>query len=228
MSDGEWLTYTEAAKRLGTTPDAIRQRVKRGQMQGSRGNDGRPRVWTDARPNGQALELSPDKSPNSSNRTESELSGQIRALEDHIETLKGLLIAEAERTQAARDEVQEARAEADHAKADQVRMARDVATMFDELKAMADKHAELHVDRARLELEQERLRGERNRAVLDADQAQAEIRNQRSHANALLSQVEDLNGSLDQLRRERHAQVDRLRAELKQERIRWWHRWFKR
>src|SRR4051794_207724 len=113
MPDGEWLTYTEAARRLGTTPDAIRQRVKRGQMRGSRGNDGRPRVWVDAHPDGQVTELSPDKSPNSPNRTESDLSGQIKALEDHIETLKGLLIAEVERTQTARDEAQEARAEAD-------------------------------------------------------------------------------------------------------------------
>jgi hypothetical protein len=158
MSDGEWLTYTEAARRLGTTPDAIRQRVKRGQMQGSRGNDGRPRVWVDAHPDGQATEPSPDKSPNSPNRTESDLSGQIKALEDHIETLKGLVIAEVERTQAARDEAQEARAEADNAKADQVRMARDVANMFDELRALADRQAELHADRARLQAELEQAR----------------------------------------------------------------------
>jgi hypothetical protein len=158
MSDGEWLTYTEAARRLGTTPDAIRQRVKRGQMRGSRGNDGRPRVWGDARPDGPATELSPDKSPNSPNRTESDLSGQIKALEDHIDTLKGLLIAEVERTQAARNEAQEARAEADHAKSDQVRMARDVAVMFDELKALTDKHAELHADRTRLQTELKQAR----------------------------------------------------------------------
>ena len=69
MPDGEWLTYTEAARRLGTTPDAIRQRVKRGQMRGSRGNDGRPRVWVDERQDRQVTELSSDKSPNSPNRT---------------------------------------------------------------------------------------------------------------------------------------------------------------
>jgi chromosome segregation ATPase len=153
MSDGEWLTYTEAAKRLGTTPDAIRQRVKRGQMRGSRGNDGRPRVWTEIRQSGQMTE----QSPNSPNRTESDLSGQVKALEDHIETLKGLLLAEVERTQAARSE-------ADHAKAEQVRMARDVATMFDELKALADRHAALHADQARLKAELEQARAELARA----------------------------------------------------------------
>jgi hypothetical protein len=88
------------------------------------------------------------------------LSGQIKALEDHIETLKGLLIAEVERTQIARDEAQEARAEADAAKSDQVRMARDVTVMFEDLRAMADRYAELHADRGRLraELEQARRR----------------------------------------------------------------------
>jgi hypothetical protein len=74
----------------------------------------------------------------------------------------------------------------------------------------------------------ERLQDERNSAVLSADQAQQEIKRQRDQANALLSQVEDLNGSLDQMRRERQAEVGRLRAELKQERIRWWHRWLRR
>jgi cell division septum initiation protein DivIVA len=104
-------------------------------------------------PDGQVTELSP-------NRTESDLSGQIKALEDHIETLKGLLIAEVERTQTARDEAQEARAEADAAKSDQVRMARDVTVMFEDLRAMADRYAELHADRGRLraELEQARRR----------------------------------------------------------------------
>ena len=100
--------------------------------------------------------------------------------------------------------------------------------MFDELRTLADKHAELHADRARLETVIERLQDERNSAVLNADQAQEELKRQRDQANALLSQVEDLNGSLDQMRRERQAEVGRLRAELKQERIRWWHRWFKR
>jgi hypothetical protein len=164
MSEGEWLTYSEAAKRLGTTPDAIRQRVKRGQMQGSRGNDNRPRVWVAARPAGQVTEASLNRSPESPNRTESGLFGQVKALEDHIETLKGLLAAEIERTQAVREEAQDARAEAAHAKADQVRMARDVATMFDELKTLANKHAALHGDQARLQTELDQARAELARA----------------------------------------------------------------
>lgn len=45
QEDGEWLTYIEAGKRLGVTPDTLRHRVRRGAMTGARGNDGKPRVW---------------------------------------------------------------------------------------------------------------------------------------------------------------------------------------
>ena len=39
-----WLTYAEAAKRLGVSANAIKQRVKRGALLATRGNDGQPRV----------------------------------------------------------------------------------------------------------------------------------------------------------------------------------------
>ena len=44
-----WMTYAEAAKRLGISPNAIKQRVKRGKMQAATGNDGHPRVWLPTR-----------------------------------------------------------------------------------------------------------------------------------------------------------------------------------
>lgn len=102
MTDGEWLTYTEAAKRLGTTPDAIRQRIKRGQMRGSRANDGRPRVWCDARHTGQTTE----PSPNSPNRTESELFGQVKLLDGQVKMLERELAR-------AQDQADKARSRAD-------------------------------------------------------------------------------------------------------------------
>ena len=80
----------------------------------------------------------------------------------------------------------------------------------------------------RLQAGLERLQDERNSAILSADQAQEEIKRQHEHANTLLGQISDLNDSLAQQRRERQAEVGRLRAELKQERIRWWHRWLRR
>ena len=39
-----WLTYGEAAKRLGLTVNAVKLRVSRGKILASRGNDGHPRV----------------------------------------------------------------------------------------------------------------------------------------------------------------------------------------
>ena len=45
MDDGEWLTLGEAALRLGTSPDALRQRIRRNKILARRGNDGRPRVF---------------------------------------------------------------------------------------------------------------------------------------------------------------------------------------
>ena len=45
MTEGAWLTYSEAGRRLGLTADAIRHRVKNGAMIGSRSNSGRPLVY---------------------------------------------------------------------------------------------------------------------------------------------------------------------------------------
>ncbi len=39
-----WLTYGEAAKRLGLSVNAVKLRVSRGKLLASRGNDGHPRV----------------------------------------------------------------------------------------------------------------------------------------------------------------------------------------
>jgi hypothetical protein len=143
----EAIDVLEAARRMGVTPDAVRARLRRGTLEGYRDNSGNWRVVLN--------DTTPDTTPDTP-----EPARLMEALEDHIETLKGLLAAEVERTQAARDEAQEARAEADHAKADQARMARDVANMFDELKALVDRHAELHADRARLQANVDRLAAE--------------------------------------------------------------------
>jgi chromosome segregation ATPase len=198
----ETIDVLEAARRLGVTPDAVRARLRRGTIEGYWDNSGNWRIVS----NDTAVSATSDTmlEPSRHDAVSPDLARLLTALIERIETDQARLIEE-------RDE----------ARADQVRM-------FDELRALADKHAELHADRARLETVIERLQDERNRAVLDADQAQVEVKRQHEHANTLLGQISDLNDSLAQQRRERQAEVGRLRAELKQERIRWWHRWFKR
>jgi chromosome segregation ATPase len=151
----EAIDVLEAARRLGVTPDAVRARLRRGTLEGYRDNSGNWRVVL----NDTTTDTTLDATANTPDQ-----SRLLAAMEDHIETLKGLLAAEVGRTQAAWDEAQEARAEADSAKADQVRMARDVANMFDELRALADHHAKLHADRARLQAELEKERAELARA----------------------------------------------------------------
>jgi DNA repair exonuclease SbcCD ATPase subunit len=210
----ETIDVLEAARRLGVAPDAVRARLRRGTIEGYRGNSGNWRIVS----NDTTVSATSDTmlEPSRHDAMSPDLARLLTALVERIETDQARLIEE--RLIEERDI---ARAEAQEARADQVRM-------FDELRALADKHAELHADRARLQAGLERLQDERNSAVLSADQAQQEIKRQRDQANALLSQVEDLNGSLDQMRRERQAEVGRLRTELKQERIRWWHRWLRR
>jgi chromosome segregation ATPase len=241
------LTYDDLAERLGTTRNAARvlaQRRKWSRYTSQDDGKARVRVPEDelerigAQRNGHGAVHEPLYDV-------PQVDGEIQALKAHIQTLCGMLeqkdaahAAELGRIEAdqarligehsqLQDRLQKALAEADHAKSDQVRMARDVANMFDELRALADRHAELHADRARLEAGLERLQDERNRAILDADQAREDIKRQHEHANTMLGQINDLNDSLERLRRERQAEVGRLRAELKQERIRWWHRWLR-
>jgi len=53
---GQWVTLAEASHRLGATVDALRKRVRRGQLEARRGNDGLVRVLVAGQPAaGQAL-----------------------------------------------------------------------------------------------------------------------------------------------------------------------------
>jgi hypothetical protein len=204
MTEPVRMLLADAARLLGTTPDALRKKVKRGQMLAVRDNAGRLLVWVDSPAEPGQVSSRPAVVQARQARQAGQVDGLasqestlVQSLRDHIETLKTQLAetrqdadrqradhaAELERIETRlledraqlQDELQESRAEADHAKADQVRMARDVANMFDELRALTDHHAKLHADRARLQTD-----------------------------------------------------VDRLASELEQARRRWWHRWFKR
>ena len=53
---GQWLPLAEASQRLGATVDALRERVRRGQLVARRGNDGLVRVLVSGQPaTGQGL-----------------------------------------------------------------------------------------------------------------------------------------------------------------------------
>jgi chromosome segregation ATPase len=185
------MPLADAARALGTTPDALRQKIKRGKLQAVRDNTGRLLVWvnSDTIPAAEVSSRSVDVQSEQLNN----LSGHVKSLEDHVKSLTARLEvadrqtdqlradhkAELERLQTAhaaevarliedrtrlQDELQKARIEADHTKADQVRMARDVAKMFDELRALTDHHAKLHADRARLQADVDRLAAELEQA----------------------------------------------------------------
>ena len=98
---GEWLTYEEAAVRLGVSPEAARRRTIRGKWARMPGNDGRTRVRVpdDWRPHGTPPVRTDD-------------AALLHALEGHVASLK----AENERL-AAQLAAAEARAEKQGAEA---------------------------------------------------------------------------------------------------------------
>jgi len=168
MSDPVPLTYRELAERLGLSPDSARIKAKRRKWQTIPGNHPSDPVRVLVPVEFLNRERKPgERAPSAP----PESSGEIKALEAHVQTMRELLEDRnaAHAAEVARliddgtrlqDQLQEARAEADHAKSDQVHMARDVSIMFDELKALADRHA----DRARLQAELEQARAELARA----------------------------------------------------------------
>ena len=88
--DGQWLTYGEAAARLGVSIDAIRRRACRGHWARMPGNDGKARIrLPDGLPT-QRLDAAQEDTPT-----------LMRALEAHITTLQTDLAAERTRAYKA-------------------------------------------------------------------------------------------------------------------------------
>ena len=120
MSD-TWLTYAEAAEKLGTSVEAVRQRAIRGRWQRTAGNDGKARIRL---PDGERTpsERAPRTpvQPPPSDRTDVERL--VAALEAHNETLKGELAG-------VRAELMTEKARADKAMADYVRLAEQLAAV---------------------------------------------------------------------------------------------------
>jgi HrpA-like RNA helicase len=136
MTDGQWMTYTEAGVRLGINAEAVRRRADRGKWARMPGNDGRTRVRVpdDVR--------APQAPP-----VRADASALVSALEAHIATLKtdierltaelageravhqDQLAAERAARQADQEQLAAARAAADRATAELVELARRLAAI---------------------------------------------------------------------------------------------------
>ena len=138
--ESEWLTYQQAAERLGCSPEAIRQKAIRGRWQKTMGNDKRPLIrlpdgWMNAVRT--AVERKNNKNERSVRTADERASDTqlIKALEAHVETLKEqLAVAE------ARDAQHVAQLAAEQAK---------VERAFAELSAVAERLAALAEERAK-------------------------------------------------------------------------------
>src|SRR6516165_4024916 len=137
--DGQWMTYGEAAVRLGVTPEAVRRRAFRSKWARQPGNDGRTRVRV---PDDAPVTRSPTALPDTPAR--------VLALEAHIATLKTdieRLTAElaGERTGRQADQEQQLAAEraaADRAAAELVELARRLAQIAETQAAAESAEAE--------------------------------------------------------------------------------------
>jgi hypothetical protein len=92
--DSGWLTYREAAERLGSTAEVVRYRALRGKWPRMRGNNGRTRVQV---PDERLSAAHPVRTP-STRVHEAQL---IKALEAHVATSKEQLAAAEARLGAA-------------------------------------------------------------------------------------------------------------------------------
>ena len=138
--ESEWLTYQQAAERLGCSPEAIRQKAIRGRWQKTMGNDKRPLIrlpdgWMNAVRT--AVERKNNKNERSVRTADERASDTqlIKALEAHVETLKEQLAAA-----EARDAQHVAQLAAEQAK---------VERAFAELSAVAERLAALAEERAK-------------------------------------------------------------------------------
>ena len=128
--DGQWMTYGEAAVRLGVTPEAVRRRAFRSKWARQPGNDGRTRVRV---PDDAPVTRSPTALPDTPALVLA-LEAHIATLKTDIERLTDELAAErtalaGERTarQADQEQLAAARAAADRATAELVELARWLA-----------------------------------------------------------------------------------------------------
>jgi hypothetical protein len=206
MSDPMWVTYVEAAERLGISVEGVRLKVKRDQKLGRdaklrvrRDNNGRMLLaWDDTLLDQRGI-------PRETQHNGEDVGSVGRADTGVVEALTKLL----------------AQQHADHV-AVQAQQRADHQSELDRLRA--SHAAELERIETRLLEERAQLQDELQEARAEADHTKAD---QVRMARDVSVMFEDLRAMADRYA-ELHADRGRLRTELEQARRRWWHRWFKR
>jgi chromosome segregation ATPase len=165
MTDGQWMTYTEAGVRLGINAEAVRRRADRGKWARMPGNDGRTRVLVpeDAR--------APQAPP-----VRAEASALASALEAHIVTLKADIERLTAELAGERAELAAERTRADGATAE---LKGDIARLEGDLageRAARRVDQEQHQDQLAAERAAHREQLAAERAGRQADQEHAAAR----------------------------------------------------
>jgi hypothetical protein len=211
-----WMTYAELGEMVGGSSEAGRQLAIRRHFRKQKDNDGRILVWVDpdilkrrtpVQTPVERLEQTPVRT--------NDQTGQVNALQAHLQTLQEQLDRERARSDHLESELQEARTEADHAQSEQARMAQEVTAMFQELRTLADRHAELYADRRRLEARIEADAEHRARLEMDVAGLKSELDQE-------CARSADLKAESEHQTRE----IDRLSAQLEWARRSWWRRLF--
>jgi hypothetical protein len=122
-STPQWLTYAEAAARLGVSSEAVRARVIRGAWRRQVGNDGLARIVI---PEGVHT---PDQQPINGRSTPVRKPTMLEVLREHIATLKTDNERLMTELSGEREQLAGARAAADRATAELVELARRLAAI---------------------------------------------------------------------------------------------------
>lgn len=158
MSEQTWLTYREAAERLGISVDGVRMRAKRQNWPTDRGNYPNAPVRVLVPEAKVAAPRAPERAgANVAGRTQGpdEADRLVRALEAHVETLRTQLLEAAEERKRLLGELDSARSAAEQARSDGSRLLQQVGELTDRLDRLhrernedAGKMSALNVERA--------------------------------------------------------------------------------
>ena len=166
MSEQTWLTYREAAERLGISVDGVRMRAKRQNWPTDRGNYPNAPVrvlvpeaeFAVPRAPERVSERAPERPGGRLPRSPGERDRLVGALEAHVETLRAQLLEAAEERRRLLAALDSARADAEQARSDRNLLLGQVGEMAERLDRLhrarnedADRMSGLNVERAQAE-----------------------------------------------------------------------------